>query len=58
MKRKRYNVIGLVFNLLALVCAALFFTTNFERLYEEAFLVLIVIAVIFYVINVFQAFRK
>ncbi len=58
MKQKPYNVIGLVFNLLALVCAALFFTTNFVRSYELAFTILMIIAAIFYVLYAFQVFRK
>ena len=58
MKRKPYNVLGLVFNLLALACAALFFATNFVRPYEWAFVILMSIATIFYVLYAFQVFRK
>ncbi len=58
MKRKPYNVIGLVFNLLALVYAALFFATHFVHPYEWAFVILMSIATIFYVLYAFQVLRK
>lgn len=58
IKRKPYNLIGLAFNLLALVCGVLFFTTGFVRLYEWGLIVLTSLAAIFYVISTFQAFRK
>ncbi len=60
MKRNPYNLIGLAFNLLAFMCATLAFTTGLVYPYEWAFIILMIIASIFYGLNArrFRRFRN
>jgi len=51
MRQRRYLWLGLACNLLALICGELFFTKGFVRLYLIAFIVLILLAAIFYILN-------
>ena len=58
MKQNTFQAIGMVFMLLALVGALLFFVTGVWHRYQWVFIVFMTLAVIFYLLNALQKVRK